>query len=264
LDVARIQLQVSKEYSGALDCLAKLYKNEGLAKGPYAGLSAGILRQVTYGAPRMAIFPFLLSRYRTEYCPNGEKVPFISNLALAGLSGAVASSIGCPGEVVLVRMTSDSTRAAEHRRNYKNAGEALLRIARDDGVAALWSGVLPTVGRGMLINMGQLGFYAEVKGQLMTRFDMAPDSLVLMFAGSLVASFMANALAMPADVVKSRLQSGPPMGVMSCIKSTAQAEGIGAFWSGFGPAFSKVAPHTVISFVMLENLSRIVTGKTAL
>jgi hypothetical protein len=41
-------------------------------------------------------------------------------------------------------------------------------------------------------------------------------------------------------------------------------EGILAFWKGFGPATIKLAPHSVISFIILDNLTIWYTGKSAM
>ena len=62
LDVVRINLQIdqagARVYKGTFDCLSQIFKKEGVS-GLYAGLSAGMLRQITYGMPRMAFVPIL-------------------------------------------------------------------------------------------------------------------------------------------------------------------------------------------------------------
>ena len=48
-------------------------------------------------------------------------------------------------------------------RNYKNAFEAIFRIARDEGLFTLWRGALPTMGRAMVVNAAQLASYSQAK-----------------------------------------------------------------------------------------------------
>ena len=43
-----------------------------------------------------------------------------------------------------------------------------------------------------------------------------------------------------------------------------KGEGVLAFWKGFGPATIKLAPHSVISFIILDNLTIWYTGKSAM
>jgi solute carrier family 25 carnitine/acylcarnitine transporter 20/29 len=52
------------------------------------------------------------------------------------------------------------------------------------------------------------------------------------------------AIAIPPDVLKSRLQSAPEgtyKGFMDCARKTIAADGIGALWKGFGPAMGRVS-----------------------
>ena len=74
-------------------------------------------------------------------------------------AGGLAAVIGTPADLALVRMQADRTLPPEHKRNYKHVGDALMRIAKEEGVAALWIGCGPTVVRAMSINLGMLGPY---------------------------------------------------------------------------------------------------------
>lgn len=50
-------------------------------------------------------------------------------------------------------------------------------------------------------------------------------------------------IAIPPDVLKSRLQSAPTgtySGFMDCARKTIAADGVSALWKGFGPAMARV------------------------
>lgn len=53
------------------------------------------------------------------------------------------------------------------RRNYSNAFNAIVRIAREEGFLALWRGTIPTMGRAMVVNAAQLGSYSQSKEMLL-------------------------------------------------------------------------------------------------
>ena len=128
----------------------------------------------------------------------------------------------------------------------------------------LWSGAGPTIVRAALINMGQLGVYSEAKQWLQKGCGLS--GVPLQFVASLISATAAVSLSCPADVVKSRMQMSKPgaySGVVDCVRRTVRHEGVGALWKGFGPGVTKVAPHTVISFIILENLSKMVLKKDA-
>ena len=71
----------------------------------------------------------------------------------------------------------------------------------------------------------------------------------------------------PADVIKSRMQMAEPgayTSMLGCAAQTVRNEGALSLWKGYTPAVVKLAPHTVISFIILDNLSRLLMGKDAL
>lgn len=180
----------------------------------------------------------------------------------AGATGAV---LGTPSEVCLVRMTSDSRLPLEQRRNYKHVVDALARISREEGVAALWSGAGATVARACLITAGQLSIYSEAKPRLAALTGL--EGIPLQFLSSLFSAFGGVALSCPADVLKSRLQNSQPgqyRGVVDCAKQLVAHEGPLALWKGFLPSWIKVAPHTVVSLLILDNLTQWYSGRPAM
>ena len=84
-------------------------------------------------------------------------------------AGGLGACIGNPAEVALVRMSADLRLPVAERRNYSNGVNAISRIAREEGVAALWRGVVPTVQRAMILNAAQLGTFAQAKDSIRTK-----------------------------------------------------------------------------------------------
>jgi solute carrier family 25 oxoglutarate transporter 11 len=83
---------------------------------------------------------------------------------LAGLAaGAIASFIGNPTELALIRMQADATLPLEQRRHYKGVIDATLRVIKEEGVAELWRGSTPTVARAMALNMSMLATADQMK-----------------------------------------------------------------------------------------------------
>ena len=124
-----------RQYKGSLDCARQVFAKEGLVRGLYAGISAGIFRQISYGMPRMAFYPMLLDRFKEpegQTCalpaarrrPPAPPVPrranprarhrmsFAKKLALGSIAGSTAALLGVPSEVCLVRMGADSKKCA--------------------------------------------------------------------------------------------------------------------------------------------------------
>lgn len=60
----------------------------------------------------------------------------------------------------------------------------------------------------------------------------------------------------PVDVLKTRAMNAKPgeiKGILSLVLGTAK-EGPLAFFKGYIPAFVRLAPHTILTFVFLEQL----------
>src|SRR5947209_4220981 len=116
------------------------------------------------------------------------------------MTGAI---LGNPADLSLIRMQSDGLRPVDQRKNYKSVFDALGRIAKSEGILALWSGATPTVIRAMALNFGQLAFYSEAKARLK---DTPLPGAAQNFAASLVSGFFASFFSLPFDFLKTRLQ----------------------------------------------------------
>lgn len=74
-------------------------------------------------------------------------------------------------------MQNDTVLPVEQRRGYKNVIDAFVRIVREEGVAALWKGSVPTAMRAMSLNLGMLAPYDEAKERLKKLSGQTQDTL---------------------------------------------------------------------------------------
>ena len=85
-------------------------------------------------------------------------------------AGAMGAFVGTPADVALVRMTVDSRLPEAERRCYKSVFDAWSRIIKEEGVAALWTGCIPTIGRAMVVNVCQLSTQSQAKEEIYKRY----------------------------------------------------------------------------------------------
>ena len=52
-------------------------------------------------------------------------------------------------------------------------------------------------------------------------------------------------------------RSGEYTGAMDCTRKLIQKEGVFALWKGFTPYFLRIGPHTILTFLFLEQLNKI-------
>jgi solute carrier family 25 oxoglutarate transporter 11 len=126
----------------------------------------------------------------------------------------------------------------------------------------MWRGVKPTVIRAMVINMAQLAGYSQSKESLI-KTGYFEDNLSLHFVASLIAGFFSTVVSIPVDITKTRLQTMKPVdgvypytGTLDCALNVIRKEGVFALWKGFLPYFLRLGPHTIITFMILEQLKK--------
>ncbi|XP_075230706.1 mitochondrial dicarboxylate carrier-like isoform X1 [Lycorma delicatula] len=139
--------------------------------------------------------------------------------------------------------------------SYKHAIDGLWRVYKDEGFTRLFSGATTAVGRAMLMNVGQLSFYDQFK-QYMLASGYFHDNPTTHFLASLAAGGVATTLTQPLDVLKTRAMNAKPgeyKNLWAIVIHTAKVGPLG-FFKGYVPAFVRLAPHTILTFIFLEQL----------
>lgn len=77
----------------------------------YNGISASLLRQMTYSTTRFGIYEVGKQSF-------GSDLGFLGKVALAGVAGACGGFVGTPADMVNVRMQNDIKLPLEQRRKY--------------------------------------------------------------------------------------------------------------------------------------------------
>lgn len=255
LDTIKVQLQTQQKVKfGFFGMTANIVRTNGFF-ALYNGLSAALLRQATYSTTRFAIYEVTKQAIAGE---SDKGIPLWKMVIMAGVSGAVGGFVGTPADLVNVRMQNDCKLPTELRRNYKNCFDGLIRIVREEGAMRTFSGTTMAMSRGILVTIGQLAFYDYFK-KVLIKSGYFKDNLTTHFSSSLLAGFVATVITMPFDVLKTRLMNAKPgqySGILACAKDILQVGPSGMF-KGFIPAFVRLGPHTILTFVFLEQLKKL-------
>lgn len=226
----------------------------------YTGIGAALLRQATYTTSRLGIYTYLNDQFLERFKHNPG---VLHSMVMGTVAGACGAFIGTPAEVALIRMTSDGRLPVAERRNYTSVLNALSRIASEEGVAALWKGSLPTVGRAMIVNMTQLASYSQFKAYFRDGPLQMPEGIPLHFCASMLSGLLTTMTSMPLDIAKTRIQNmktidGKPeyRGTVDVLIRVARQEGLFSLWKGFTPYYCRLGPHTVLTFILLEQLNK--------
>ena len=210
VDMIKVRIQLAGEGAAGVAkptpiSVARQIIASGNALTLYSGLSAGLLRQAVYTTARMGFFGTFMEQLHSRAINEGRQITFGERAAAGLAAGGLGAIMGNPADLALIRMQSDGLKPLAQRANYTGVVNALTRIAKTEGVPALWNGAVPTVMRAMALNFGQLAFFSEAKVQF-RRFDGTLTTGQQAFAASAVAGFFASFFSLPFDFVKTRLQ----------------------------------------------------------
>merc|ERR1712013_670104 len=237
LDLVKTRMRVAKSSGGAkpstFGVITSVIKNEGIST-LYNGLSAGLLRQATYTTTRLGIYTWLFEKFSTDGKP--------PNFAMKAALG----------------MTSDGSLPVDKRRNYSSVFNAIARIYKEEGLTTLWRGATPTMARAMVVNAAQLATYSQAK-QAILNSGYIQDGIFCHFVASMISGLVTTIASMPVDIMKTRLQSmkyvdGVPeyKGAGDVLAKVIKNEGFFSLWKGFTPYYFRLGPHTVLTFIFLE------------
>lgn len=211
------------------------------------------MRQITYSTTRFGVYEEL-----KEVFADGVKQPsFPALIAMASTSGFLGGIAGNPADIMNVRMQNDASLPPEQRRNYKNAIDGLIRMTRQEGFASLFRGVWPNSTRAVLMTASQLASYDLFKRQLLERTSLG-DTLTTHFTASFMAGFVATTVCSPVDVIKTRIMSAHTSeGFLTLVTKITADEGIKWMFKGWVPSFIRLGPHTIATFLFLEQHKKI-------
>jgi len=251
LDLLKVHLQTQQEGKISIVRLTGTIVREQGFLALYNGLSASLCRQLSYSTTRFGIYEVA----KQAVAPHGEAISFLERVGMAAAAGAAGGLVGTPADLVNVRMQNDIKLPVDKRRNYAHAFDGLFRVYREEGFTRLFAGASTATSRAVLMTVGQLSFYDQVKLMLLASGYFG-DNPGTHFLSSLTAGAVATTLTQPLDVLKTRAMNAKPgefKGMWDLVLYTAKLGPLG-FFKGYVPAFVRLAPHTILTFVFLEQL----------
>lgn len=272
LDVLKTRLQVyglpSNLSSGSappgkviISGLQHILKTEGLP-GLYRGLSPTIVALFPTWAVTFSVYNYMRGLLRSQDARNSELSVEANVLAAscAGIATAIATN---PLWVVKTRLQTQGMRPGAVP--YTGILSALHRIAAEEGLRGLYSGLLPSLA-GVTHVAIQFPVYEKAKLYVAKKDNttvdkLGPGQVAICSSGSKVT---ASIITYPHEVVRSKLQEQGRVshgarytGVTDCIKQVFQKEGVAGFYRGCATNLLRTTPNAVITFTSYEMINRL-------
>ncbi|KAH8286894.1 hypothetical protein KR018_007282, partial [Drosophila ironensis] len=208
----------------------------------YDGLSAKLTRQLTYTTLRFHLYQL----GKQEIGENS----FFDQILVASLAGSVASIVGIPTELINSRMHVDRVLPADQQRKYRHVFHGLYRVWKDEGWMTLYRGGFFSIFRSSVVTICQNVAYD--RAFYMESFQLDHDRKLLHVLSSVSAAFIYAPIIQPIENVRT-LQMTKTGKVHDHVKFLLRLGPRGLF-RGLGPCLMRMAPNTVIIFLMFEQL----------
>ncbi|OIW20945.1 hypothetical protein TanjilG_25940 [Lupinus angustifolius] len=194
-----------------------------------------------------------------------------SDISFAGLFASSAFS-ACFAEVTTIPLDTAKVRLQLQKKavagdatlpKYKGMVGTVATIAREEGISALWRGIVPGLHRQCLYGGLRIGLYDPVKSLYVGKDHVGDVSLSKKILAAFTTGAVAITIANPTDLVKVRLQTEgklPPgvprrySGSLNAYSTIVRQEGVGALWTGLGP---NIARNGIINAAELASYDQV-------
>ncbi|NP_001013354.1 solute carrier family 25 member 32b [Danio rerio] len=262
LDLVKIRFAVSDgldvrpKYSGIVHCMKSIWHQEGF-RGLYQGVTPNI-----WGAGASWGLYFFFYNAIKGYNKETRQIELTAteHLLSAAVAGAMTLCLTNPIWVTKTRLVLQYS-ADPSQKQYKGMMDALVKIYRHEGISGLYRGFVPGL---FGTSHGALQFmaYEELKRDYnkyrkkQSDAKLNPLEYITMAA---LSKIFAVATTYPYQVVRARLQDqhNTYNGLTDVVWRTWRNEGLLGFYKGMVPNLVRVTPACCITFVVYENVSRV-------
>jgi len=254
LTKTRLQTAAPGVYTGAVDVVRKTLARDGVT-GMYRGMVPPLLGVTPIFA--MSFWAYDASKKLILAVTPDRETGSLSTteLAAAGFLSAVPTTlVTAPVERAKVLLQVQGQGGSSHQ--YKGVFDVMKHLYREGGIRSIFRGTGATLARD---GPGSAAYFAayEVTKKALTPAGQSSSELnlgAIILAGGTAGVAMWS-LAIPPDVLKSRLQSAPTgtySGFFDCARKTIAQDGVAALWKGFGPAMARAFPANAATFLGVE------------
>lgn len=262
MDTVKVRLQTmavpkpgeSPLYTGTWDCFRKTVQREGF-RGLYKGMSAPL----TGVAPIFAIsfFGFGVGK-KLVNTNNTEKLSLQQTFLAGAFSGVFTTSIMAPGERIKCLLQIQQGGNVPHK--YNGMVDCAKQLYREGGMRSIYKGSVATIMRDVPASGMYFLTYEWVKDYLTPKDSAGKIGILATIVAGGLAGIGNWVVGMPADVLKSRLQTAPegtyPNGIRDVFKQLMEKEGPLALYKGVTPVMLRAFPANAACFVGFEIADR--------
>lgn len=258
------------KYRNMIGAYRIIFVEEGIRRGLYGGYTAAMLGSFPSAAIFFATYEFTKRKMIREWKVNET----FSHLTAGFLGDLVSSVVYVPSEVLKTRLQLQgryNNPFFKSGYNYKNLGDAIATVVRQEGWKTLFYGYKATLSRDLPFSGLQFAFYEKFRQFAFALENKTMDqdlSLINEIITGAAAGGLAGIITTPLDVVKTRIQTQLPESSEKSPKQLKQqtlsnsisrglftvykTEGVSGLFSGMGPRFIWTSVQSSIMLLLYQ------------
>ncbi|KAJ8658785.1 hypothetical protein O0I10_005511 [Lichtheimia ornata] len=193
------------KYHSMIQAYKLIWKEEGILRGLYAGVTPAMLGSVPATATYFSIYEFTKRNLTANHVPE-----VVSHLTAGALGDLIASIFYVPSEVLKTRLQLQGRYNNPHfisGYNYKGTWHATRTIIKYDGFGALFHGFTATILRDVPYSALQFACYEQFKKFAKRQYNGEQLPMAVDLATGSLAGAIAGAITTPLDLMKTLLQT---------------------------------------------------------
>jgi len=243
-DLVKVRLQTTEGlYKNTFDCFAQTVKKDGIF-GLYRGMATPLIGVTPIFA--VSFWSYDLGKKLVYAATPNRECPQLTTaeITMAGAFSAVPTTLFmAPSERIKVLLQIQGQGGEQ---KYKGPIDVVRQLYKEGGVRSIFRGTGATLMRDAPGSAAYFAAYETTK-KMLTPAGSDPSDLnpgAVLFAGGMAGVAM-WCIAIPPDVIKSRLQSAPAgtyTGAADVLKQILKTDGPAALFRGLGPAMLRAFP----------------------
>lgn len=261
LDTIKVRLQTMPKpapgelplYAGTFDCAKKTIMKEGIV-----GLYKGMAAPITGVTPMFAVcfFGFGIGKKLQQKHPD-EELSLVQLFNAGMLSGIFTTAIMTPGERIKCLLQVQQATSTSSQVKYAGPIDCAKKLYKEGGIRSIYKGTAATLLRDVPASGMYFMSYEWLQRVLTpaghSRSDLSVWRTLIAGGTAGICNWM---VAIPSDVLKSRLQTAPegtyPNGIRDVFRHAMREEGIRALYKGATPVMLRAFPANAACFMGYE------------
>uniref|UniRef100_A0A183BPH6 Mitochondrial carnitine/acylcarnitine carrier protein n=1 Tax=Globodera pallida TaxID=36090 RepID=A0A183BPH6_GLOPA len=238
-------------FTGAFDCVRQTVSREG-----FFALYKGMAAPLVGVSPLFAVFfgGTAVGKWMLQKEP-GQKLTFLQNFTAGAVAGVFTTAVMVPGERIKCILQVQSMGSTNEMPKYNGPLDVVRKLYKEGGIRSLYRGTAATLLRDIPASGAYISVYELLKDKFSGGERQKLTPMATLMAGGFAG--IANwSVCIPADVMKSRLQTAPegkyPRGIRDVFREILREEGPRALFRGFVPVMLRAFPANAACFSGLE------------